>query len=279
MVISIIGSNGNLGSALCDYLTQLNVSICKVTREHGPDSISFAEFLELSKTISEPHQICHLAGKTAADKTHSVSELVSANLMITREMIENFKHLPNIDIVSLSSVTSEYPDMLSDKYNYQISKYLEQSLILESHLSTTNRWQLIRTPLVIGGNLDSQLLNAIAMNIDSNLRSSIKNPTKSIEFIDRDSLIYFIAEVMLQSQSNNRLTLHQVPSWKCTIEEFISLIEDIFESDGSYALKKYVEWKNAREIEEPNQGSKLEENFLRLKNSIVENINLLKSLA
>jgi nucleoside-diphosphate-sugar epimerase len=277
-VISVIGSNGNLGSAFCDYLGQLNVSVCKVTRNHGPDSISFVEFLELSKTISEPLQIVHLAGKTTADKTHSVGELISANLMITRDLIEHIKESPNITVVSLSSVTSEYPDIFSEKYNYQISKYLEQVLIKESDLSASKRWRIVRTPLIIGGNRDSQLLNTIAMNIHSNLHSSIRNPMKTLEFIDRDSFIYCLADSMLQSQSKNGNSPYQIPSWKCKIEEFITLVEVIFMSDSSYAGKRYDKWKNASEIEKPHHGLGLEENFLRLKNSIVENINLLKSL-
>ena len=243
-MISILGANGVLARALSRQMTREQILPNKVTRMGGSDSQSFLEFLENLKRSETEQIVVHLAGCTRLDEQKDLRTMINANLFTTMKLLEVADVTEKIRVISIGSASSAEFEMNSPKLNYQLSKFLENRLIKESPTFDSGRWLVVLSPLLIGRNLNSEILNSITKCITSNTSFVPRNPSKILKFVDEESFAQEIVDLsksIINWPQNNEFRLTH---WESSIAHFSNNCTDFMKEDIDFNAKQNIYLSN-----------------------------------
>jgi len=243
-MISILGANGVLASALSRQMAMEQISPNKVTRMGGGDSQSFLDFLENLKRSDTEQVVVHLAGRTKLDEQKDLTGMINANLFTTMKLLEVADVTENISVISIGSASSAEFDMKSPKLNYQLSKFLEYRLIKESLSFDSGRWLVVVSPLLIGRNLNSEILNSITKCITSKATFVPRNPSKILKFVDEESFAQEIVDLSKSRINWSKYKEYRLAHWESSIAHFSSNCTNFVREDINLNAKEKLYLSN-----------------------------------
>jgi nucleoside-diphosphate-sugar epimerase len=243
-MISILGANGVLARALSRQMAMEQISPNKVTRMGGGDSQSFLDFLENLKRSDTEQLVVHLAGSTRLDEQNDLRAMINANLFTTMKLLEVADVTEKINVISIGSASSAEFDMKSPKLNYQLSKFLENRLIKESPSFDSGRWLVVVSPLLIGQNLNSEILNSITKCIASKAPFVPRNPSKILKFVDEESFAKEIVDLSKSRIDWPKQKEYRLTHWESSIADFSNNCTEFMKEDIDLNAKENIYLSN-----------------------------------
>lgn len=195
--IVITGSNGFVGSSLCEILDKLDYPYIPVPRNFYTDKTdaNFRDKYDLKSFFNGAETVIHLAGLTepsSGEKRQTSKNFEKVNVVQTENIlglaaeynIKRFIFLSTIKVNGEWSSNREPfkpSDVPSPQTDYSISKLSAEKIVIENCSKLGMEWVIVRVPLVYGPRVKGNFRKLIKFILKSDIIPlGIKNNNRSM---------------------------------------------------------------------------------------------------